>query len=151
MLNMRDKILSITSELQEVSPEYFAGETPAGVSECVPNQAVSAKEAYQRALRGVPVYGMSKSIDEMEFDGEQKHGARGEYLGETVDFEGYQPPIMSDELDAIDHLAEMRETVLPRLRRKPKNPEPASPTPPAAPQDPAPAPSLAAPSATPAT
>lgn len=56
---------------------------------------------------------MSKSIEEMEFDGEQKHGPRGEYLGEDVDFEGYQPPIMSDELDAIDHLAEMRETVLP--------------------------------------
>lgn len=78
---------------------------------------------------------MSKSIEEMEFDGEQKHGPRGEYLGEDVDFEGYQPPIMSDELDAIDHLAEMRETVLLRLRKKPAPKEP-TPTPSAAPQDP---------------
>lgn len=137
MSNMCDtmKILSITSELQEVSPDYFSGEIPEGVSECVPNQAVSAKEAYQRALRGVPIYGMSKSIDEMEFDGEQKHGVRGEYLGEDVDFEGYQPPIMSDELDAIDHLAEMRESVLPRLRKKPA-PKNSESTPPASPHDP---------------
>lgn len=140
------KIKSITSELQEVSPDYFAGEIPVGVSECVPNQAVSAKEAYQRALRGVPVYGMSKSIDEMEFDGEQKHGARGQYLDEDVDFEGYQPPIMSDELEAIDHLEEMRETVLPRLRRKPatKTQDPTPPAAPSAPNTPPAAPSAPA-------
>lgn len=92
---------SIYQELLIQHPEYFAGEINKGESETVPNQAITAKEAVERALRNLPVPARSMP-GEAPYDG----------MEEDVDLDQVSnEPHFDSEMDVIDHYSTLSEKV----------------------------------------
>ena len=92
---------SIYQELLIQHPEYYAGEINKGESESVPNQAITAKEAVERALRNLPVPARSMP-GEAPYDG----------MEEDVDLDQVSnEPHFNDEMDVIDHYSTLSEKV----------------------------------------
>lgn len=114
---------SIIKQLQINKPELLAGEINKGESETVPNQAITAKEAVERAMRNIPVPARMTYEESMhQYDGSE----------EEVDLDQVaNQPHFDSELDVQD----WHSTLLEELRKK-------SPTPPqnSTPQEPEPTP-----------
>lgn len=92
---------SIYQELLIQHPEYFEGEINKGESETVPNQAITAKEAVERALRNLPVPARSMP-QEAPYDG----------MEEDVDLDQVSnEPHFDSEMDVIDHYSTLSEKV----------------------------------------
>lgn len=92
---------SIYQELLIQHPEYYAGEINKGESETVPNQAITAKEAVERALRNLPVPARSMP-QEAPYDG----------MEEDVDLDQVSnEPHFDSEMDVIDHYSTLSEKV----------------------------------------
>lgn len=118
---------SISSQLQISKPELLAGEINKGESETVPNQAITAKEAVERAMRNIPVPARMTYEESMhQYDGSE----------EEVDLDQVaSQPRFENELDVQD----WHSTLLDELRKKSPTP-PQNPTPPEPdPKDPDPA------------
>lgn len=92
---------SIYQELLIQHPEYYAGEINNCESETVPNQAITAKEAVERALRNLPVPARSMP-QEAPYDG----------MEEDVDLDQVSnDPHFDSEMDVIDHYSTLSEKV----------------------------------------
>lgn len=92
---------SIYQELLIQHPEYYAGEINKGESETVPNQAITAKEAVERALRNLPVPARSMP-QEAPYDG----------MEEDVDLDQVSnEPHFDSEMDVIDYYSTLSEKV----------------------------------------
>lgn len=110
---------SISSLLQIYKREFYAGEINNGKSETVPNQAITAKEAVERAMRNIPVPARMTYEESMhQYDGSE----------EEVDLDQVaSQPHFDNELDVQD----WHSTLLDELRKKyptpPQNSTPQEP------------------------
>lgn len=101
-------------------PEYFTGEFNTSESECVPNQAITAKEAVERALRNIPVPSrMTYEQSQQYYDGKE----------DEIDLDSVgSEPHFDNEMDVMDWHSQLQSQL---KKNVPAAPVPPSPTPPA--------------------